>query len=145
MSNLCTSSNTTASSTFNFNIQPLKFNNSTRNHRSRNFRVKMCSSIPQNATVVGCGSLTVDFLATVAAYPKPDDKIRTTTLKVQGGGNAANALTCLARLGLNTRLISKIADDSQGRGMLEELQIDGVDTSFIVVIKHFLVFNCVPL
>lgn len=31
---------------------------------------------------VGCGSLTVDFLATVAAYPKPDDKIRTTTLKV---------------------------------------------------------------
>ncbi|KAI5395294.1 uncharacterized protein LOC127091026 isoform X1 [Lathyrus oleraceus] len=136
MSNLCTSSNTTASSTFNFNIQPLKFNNSTRNHRSRNFRVKMCSSIPQNATVVGCGSLTVDFLATVAAYPKPDDKIRTTTLKVQGGGNAANALTCLARLGLNTRLISKIADDSQGRGMLEELQIDGVDTSFIVVSKE---------
>jgi hypothetical protein len=31
---------------------------------------------------VGCGSLSVDFLATVAAYPKPDDKIRTTTLKV---------------------------------------------------------------
>lgn len=29
--------------------------------------------------------------------------------------------------------------------MLEELQIDGVDTSFIVVIKHFLVFNCVLL
>jgi len=31
---------------------------------------------------VGCGSVTVDFLATVAAYPKPDDKIRTTNLKV---------------------------------------------------------------
>ena len=31
---------------------------------------------------VGCGSVTMDFLATVAAYPKPDDKIRSTSLKV---------------------------------------------------------------
>lgn len=81
---------------------------------------------------VGCGGVSIDFLATVAAYPKPDDKIRTTNLKVpssftyhdyfcvvltfgggfsqvQGGGNAGNALTCLARLGLNPRLISKVA------------------------------------
>ena len=85
---------------------------------------------------VGCGSVTMDFLATVAAYPKPDDKIRSTSLKVssyssftfheficvlvlftlinggfsqvQGGGNVGNALTCLARLGLNPRLISKV-------------------------------------
>ncbi|KAJ4832299.1 hypothetical protein Tsubulata_008631 [Turnera subulata] len=54
---------------------------------------------------------------------------------VQGGGNAANALTCGARLGLSSRLISKIADDRQGRGLLEELEADGVDTSCIVVSK----------
>lgn len=94
------------------------------------------SSHPQNAVVVGCGGVSIDFLATVAAYPKPDDKIRTTNLKVQGGGNAGNALTCLARLGLNPRLISKVADDSQGRGIIDELQADGVDTSFIVVSKE---------
>ncbi|KAG4996907.1 hypothetical protein JHK85_028346 [Glycine max] len=51
----------------------------------------------------------MDFLATVAAYPKPDDKIRSTTLNGEGGGNVGNALTCLARLGLNPRLISKEA------------------------------------
>lgn len=28
--------------------------------------------------------------------------------KVQGGGNAGNALTCASRLGLNARLISKV-------------------------------------
>lgn len=50
----------------------------------------------------------MDFLATVASYPKPDDKIRSTSSKVQGGGNAGNALTCAARLGLNARLISKV-------------------------------------
>lgn len=31
---------------------------------------------------VGCGSVAVDFLAEVASYPKPDDKIRSTSLKV---------------------------------------------------------------
>lgn len=51
---------------------------------------------------------TVDFLATVDRYPKPDDKVRTTSFKVQGGGNAGNALTCAARLGLKPKLISKV-------------------------------------
>jgi hypothetical protein len=39
---------------------------------------------------VGCGSLSVDFLATVAAYPKPDDKIRTTTLKVNSSSSSSS-------------------------------------------------------
>ncbi|OWM80007.1 hypothetical protein CDL15_Pgr009985 [Punica granatum] len=81
---------------------------------------------------VGLGMLSVDFLATVASFPKPDDKIRRTSLKVQGGGNSGNALTCVARLGLSPRLISKVADDSQGQSIIEELEADGVDTSYIV-------------
>ncbi|KAI4319350.1 hypothetical protein MLD38_032955 [Melastoma candidum] len=90
----------------------------------------------ESPVVVGVGSVAVDFLAAVASYPKPDDKIRSTDLKVQGGGNAGNALTCAARLGLKPRLISKVADDSQGRGIIEELEADGVDTSFFVVSKE---------
>lgn len=31
---------------------------------------------------VGCGSVTLDFLAAVATYPKPDDKTRSTSSKV---------------------------------------------------------------
>ncbi|XP_042515346.1 ribokinase-like, partial [Macadamia integrifolia] len=84
---------------------------------------------------LGCGGVCMDFLAVVAAFPKPDDKIRSTTSKVQGGGNAANTLTCAARLGLNPRFISKVADDARGRAILEELKADGVDTSYIVVSK----------
>ncbi|XP_021763357.1 ribokinase-like isoform X2 [Chenopodium quinoa] len=93
----------------------------------------MSSSLPENRIVLGCGGVVVDLLAAVASYPKPDDKIRSTSFQVQGGGNAGNALTCAARLGLHTRLISKVADDAQGRGILEELEADGVDTSFFVV------------
>ncbi|KAL8106680.1 hypothetical protein AgCh_023433 [Apium graveolens] len=112
----------------------------------RNFRGKMSSLVvqacagplsplPESRTVLGVGGVAVDILATVDSYPNPDDKIRSTSLKVQGGGNAGNALTCAARLGLNARLISKIAGDAQGRGILEELQADSVDTSFLVVSK----------
>ncbi|KAF3530818.1 hypothetical protein DY000_02037165 [Brassica cretica] len=112
------------------------------------FRTRMSSSSidsappppPGNGIVIGCGGTTVDFLATVDSYPKPDDKIRSTSLKVQGGGNAGNALTCAARLGLTCRLISKarivVANDSQGKGILEELESDGVDTFFLVVSKE---------
>ncbi|KAL3828105.1 hypothetical protein ACJIZ3_016907 [Penstemon smallii] len=99
-------------------------------------RVKMSlPPLPENRIVLGLGSVTVDYLAAVASYPKPDDKIRSTTAKVEGGGNAGNALTCAARLGLNPRLISKVADDSQGKGILEELGAEGIDSSFIVVSK----------
>ncbi|KAJ0113023.1 hypothetical protein Patl1_01676 [Pistacia atlantica] len=103
-------------------------------------RFKMSSDslppLPENRIVVGCGGVGLDFLAAVASYPKPDDKIRSTSLKVQGGGNAGNALTCAARLGLNPRIISKVADDPQGKGILEEFEADGVDTSFLVVSKE---------
>ncbi|XP_023733381.1 uncharacterized protein LOC111881209 isoform X1 [Lactuca sativa] len=99
------------------------------------FRTKMLSSVTQTerTIVLGFGGVGVDLLATVATFPNPDDKIRSTSLKVQGGGNAGNALTCAARLGLNARLISKVANDAQGRGILEELKADGVDVSFFEV------------
>nr|XP_016500838.1 PREDICTED: ribokinase-like isoform X3 [Nicotiana tabacum] len=107
---------------------------------ARNFRVKMSIPatqasivLPENRIILGCGSVGVDFLAAVASYPNPDDKIRSTSFQVQGGGNAGNALTCAARLGLTPRIISKVSNDSQGKGILEELEADGVDSSFIVV------------
>ncbi|PNX77889.1 ribokinase-like protein, partial [Trifolium pratense] len=52
---------------------------------------------------------------------------------IQGGGNTGNALTCAARLGLKPRIISKVANDPQGRALMEELEAEGVDTSSFVV------------
>ncbi|BFG42831.1 hypothetical protein CerSpe_291050 [Prunus speciosa] len=114
---------------------PTTFSPSSSPPRSTRFRMLHDSlpPLPENRIVLGVGGAGVDFLAAVASYPNPDDKIRTTSLMVQGGGNAGNALTCAARLGLSPRLISKVANDTQGRGILEELQADGVDTSSVVV------------
>ncbi|OIT38542.1 PREDICTED: ribokinase-like [Nicotiana attenuata] len=107
---------------------------------NRKFMIKMsiqstpsAATNPINNIVLGCGMVALDFLVTVDSYPKPDDKIRSTSFLVQGGGNTGNALTCAARLGLTPRIISKVADDSQGKRILNELEADGIDTSFIVV------------
>eukprot|EP00268_Persea_americana_P021191 TRINITY_DN2116_c0_g2_i3.p1 TRINITY_DN2116_c0_g2~~TRINITY_DN2116_c0_g2_i3.p1 ORF type:complete len:412 (+),score=94.79 TRINITY_DN2116_c0_g2_i3:172-1407(+) len=89
--------------------------------------------LPEKRIILGCGGLGQDYLATVASFPKPDEKIRSTSIMVQGGGNAGNALTGAARLGLKPRLISKVANDGPGKGLLAELEADGVDTSYIAV------------
>ncbi|KAK3415297.1 hypothetical protein EUGRSUZ_H00845 [Eucalyptus grandis] len=90
---------------------------------------------PGQFLVVGFGGICLDYLAVVTTFPKPDDKTRSSSMKIQGGGDAANTVTCLARLGVRTRLISKLADDVHGKSLLEELTADGVDTSFLVVAK----------
>ncbi|KAF3649158.1 hypothetical protein FXO37_19088 [Capsicum annuum] len=165
---------------------PTLANHSRTTTTTRNFNMKMSIRatqasivLPENRIIVGffftflmelgCGAVSLDFLAAVASYPNPDDKIRSTSFEVQGGGNTGNALTCAARLGLTPKIISKevmgssignclwqkcnvrlrtihpcggalppiphiaVADDSQGKGLLEELEADGVDSSFIVM------------
>ncbi|XP_037467672.1 sulfofructose kinase-like [Triticum dicoccoides] len=93
------------------------------------------ASAPQQSKplVLGCGAVSVDYLATVASFPNPDDKIRSLALKVEGGGNAGNALTGAARLGLSPRIISKASNDALGKNILKELQDDGVDTSYMTI------------
>jgi len=82
--------------------------------------------------VVGVGGVGVDYLASVAAFPRPDEKLRTERLEAQGGGNAANALTAAARLGLRPSLLSKIGDDGLGDGILAQLAADGVDAGHVI-------------
>lgn len=86
----------------------------------------------QSLCVLGLGMSGIDILATVDGYPKPDEKVRTTGVSVLGGGNTANALTAARRLGMPCRLVSKVGDDMYGHAALQELQGDGIDTTFVV-------------
>lgn len=40
------------------------------------------TTLDQRVKVVGCGSCGVDYLASIAAFPKPDQKLRTDALEV---------------------------------------------------------------
>lgn len=54
--------------------------------------------------IVGCGSCGVDYLASVAAFPHPDQKLRTDTLEVgkhsQAWSAFANETDCADMLSL---------------------------------------------
>ncbi|KAI8108900.1 hypothetical protein M9435_005317 [Picochlorum sp. BPE23] len=82
--------------------------------------------------VVGMGSAGMDYLAEVASFPKPDDKMRTENLELQGGGNCGNALTAAARLGMLPTIVSKIGADSVGDAILAEFEADGVNTDYML-------------
>lgn len=89
----------------------------------------------EGKVVVGMGSVGMDFLASVASFPRPDDKMRTEDLEMQGGGNCGNALTATSRLGrplMRPRVVSKIGCDAAGDAIVAEFDKDGVDTKYLI-------------
>lgn len=75
----------------------------------------------------------IDILATVDAYPQPDQKVRTKSMTVLGGGNTANVLTAARRLGLPCTIVSKVGRDMYGQAVITELKEDGVNVDDILV------------
>ena len=68
----------------------------------------------------------------VACGTLPDLQCGVRNAQTQGGGNCANALTAAARLGLAPTLVTKLGSDAVGDGIVEELRVDGVDTSLVL-------------
>lgn len=85
----------------------------------------------RSTRVVGLGMAGMDLLACVSEFPEPDSKVRTTSLTPMGGGNCANTLTAVRRLGLPTAIISQTGNDVYGTAVRDELNRDGIDTSHV--------------
>ena len=80
------------------------------------------------------GAACLDYIALVDHFPQPDEKLRTNSLTICGGGNAGNTSTCLSRLGIKLKLVAKIGDDLNGKKILEDFSNEGnIDTSTIVI------------
>ncbi|EEH59245.1 pfkB family carbohydrate kinase [Micromonas pusilla CCMP1545] len=117
---------------------------------------------PREKKIVGVGSAGVDYLASIASFPKPDAKLRTDAFETQGGGNAGNALVAMARLGAEARslafnprprrlstppltplnltparakasILTKLSDDGAGVAILDEFRREGVGCESVVV------------
>lgn len=86
----------------------------------------------ESPRIVGMGGIGVDYLASVAAYPEANDKLRTQQLEVQGGGNCGNALTATARLGLQPVIISKVGNDAMGDTIVQGLEDEGIDATHVL-------------
>lgn len=79
----------------------------------------------------------LDLVASVPTFPQPDTKVRTESLLSTGGGNTANSLTALRRLGISVSLLSQVGADPSGSIVLSELERDGIDASLIIPHPNF--------
>jgi sugar/nucleoside kinase (ribokinase family) len=88
--------------------------------------------------ILSVGVAAVDFVATVEHYPVPNEKMRTTSLLVEGGGNAANTACAIGRLAdyASSSLLTAIGDDPNGatiQGGLVECQVHTDTTLYTMV------------
>jgi len=86
--------------------------------------------------VVCFGALNVDNLFKVKKIAKAEEESIVLGHKESLGGSAANTAVGLARLGVKTGYIGKVADDREGELHLKVFSDEGVDTGGIIVSKE---------
>jgi len=83
--------------------------------------------------VVCFGALNVDRLYRVNRIAREDEHSFITDFVEAPGGSAANTAVGLARLGLRVGFIGKVADDGEGKLLLNDFKKEGVDVRGIAV------------
>lgn len=80
-----------------------------------------------HAAVVG--SINMDLILKMKKIPEAGENLLGTSYGYANGGKGANQAVGLARLGAKTKLIGKVADDENGRKLLENLGKNNIDIS----------------
>jgi ribokinase len=86
--------------------------------------------------VVGLGALNVDKLFKVNRIAAKEEESFITDFAETCGGSAANTVVGLARLGCKVGFIGKVANDREGKMLLEEFRREGVNTRGVAVAKR---------
>ncbi|MFZ2406873.1 MAG: PfkB family carbohydrate kinase [Methylobacter sp.] len=85
-----------------------------------------------NIDVLCVGHASYDLIFSVSRHPGADEKIVADSLLSCGGGPAANAAVCVAKLGLTSAFAGYLGRDLYGDKHFQELNDYGVDTQLIV-------------
>ncbi len=83
--------------------------------------------------VLVVGDINVDFLIKIPHFPEYDDDVSVKSLKIEGGGFAANFAYALKKLGTDTMLAGCVGNDLNGEFALRQLKEIGVDISNVSV------------
>ncbi len=86
--------------------------------------------------VIGFGALNLDRLYRVNMIAQEEEESFIIDLKESPGGSAANTIVGLARLGLKTGFIGKVANDRAGELLLKAFRKENVDTSGVTVSRR---------
>ena len=86
--------------------------------------------------VIGFGALNMDRLYRVNRIAREEEESFITGFKETPGGSAANTVVGLARLGLKTGYIGKVAEDREGKFLLSSFKDENVDIGGIIISKE---------
>lgn len=75
------------------------------------------------------GSINMDMILNMQKVPEVGENLTGTSYGYANGGKGANQANALARLGAKTKMIGKVADDENGRQLIENLVKNGIDVS----------------
>ena len=82
--------------------------------------------------VVGFGALNFDKLFRVNSIASAEEESYVTDCAEACGGSAANTIVGLARLGCKCGFIGKVADDREGKILIQDFHQNGVDTEGVI-------------
>ncbi len=81
--------------------------------------------------ILGVGNATVDIINVLETYPEEDQEYRALAQSVSRGGNTANSLVVLSRLGHECSWAGSLATDHYSRIIRQDLARHGVDLRYI--------------
>jgi ribokinase len=85
---------------------------------------------------VGFGALNIDKLFMVNKIASAEEESVIIDYEEACGGSAANTTVALARLDCKVGFIGKVANDKEGKMLLQDFRKEGVDTTNVIVAKH---------
>ena len=85
----------------------------------------------RNIKAAVVGSINADLILRTERVPQSGESMTGTSYGHANGGKGANQAIGLARLGAKTKMIGKVADDENGRRLIDNLKKNGVDSSCV--------------
>lgn len=85
----------------------------------------------KNIRAAVVGSINMDIILNMKKVPDVGENVLGTDYGYACGGKGANQATGLARLGAETKMIGKVADDANGNKLVENLNKNGIDSSCV--------------
>lgn len=95
--------------------------------------------------VIGLGDADVDLYLHVDHIPGRDEKIVASGFELYPGGMTVNFLVALRRLGETGGYHGLVGDDENGRLILENLRMNGIDTGGVTILPGERSFFCVVM
>ncbi len=80
-------------------------------------------------SIVVFGSINIDLVSRTPHLPAPGETVQGHSFTTTPGGKGANQAVACARLGVPTRLIGRVGDDTFKTLLIDNLRSNGVDTT----------------